>query len=129
MCAVKLCDPHKNLSYLFHGLHTGVLISSVIIAASGADYLALGHIHYNVVEPLDSRGVYAYSGCLEGRGFDETGEKGFVLIEVENNIDLKIIQEYLGHSTMATTANFYLHPNINQKERAVNVMSNLLYVH
>ena len=31
--------------------------------------------------------------------------------------------------TMATTANFYLHPNINQKERAVNVMSNLLYVH
>ena len=46
---------------------------------------------------------------------------------LENNIDLKIIQEYLGHSTMATTANFYLHPNIEQKEKAVNVMSNLLY--
>lgn len=45
---------------------------------------------------------------------------------LNNNVDLKIIQEYLGHSTMATTANFYLHPNILQKERAVNVMSDLL---
>lgn len=45
---------------------------------------------------------------------------------LENDIDLKIIQEYLGHSTMNTTANFYLHPNINQKKKAVNVMSGLL---
>ena len=45
---------------------------------------------------------------------------------LENDIDLKIIQEYLGHSTMNTTANFYLHPNINQKKKAVNVTSGLL---
>ena len=32
---------------------------------------------------MDDRGVYCYSGCLEGRGFDECGEKGFVLLEVE----------------------------------------------
>lgn len=47
------------------------------------DYLALGHYHSYSEEQLDSRGVYCYSGCLEGRGFDECGEYGFVLIDVD----------------------------------------------
>ena len=47
------------------------------------DYAALGHIHEHRVLRLDSRGVAAYSGCLEGRGFDECGTKGYVLLEVE----------------------------------------------
>ena len=46
------------------------------------DYLALGHIHSYKQEKLDNRGVYCYSGCLEGRGFDECGEKGFVLLNI-----------------------------------------------
>lgn len=45
------------------------------------DYLALGHIHSYSANKLDERGIYCYSGCLEGRGFDECGQKGFVLIE------------------------------------------------
>ena len=49
------------------------------------DYLALGHIHSYKQEKLDKRGVYCYSGCLEGRGFDECGEKGFVLLDIEDN--------------------------------------------
>lgn len=48
------------------------------------DYLALGHIHTNCLERLDSRGMYAYCGCLESRGFDESGEKGFYLIDTES---------------------------------------------
>lgn len=48
------------------------------------DYLALGHIHSFRKERLDDRGVWCYCGCLEGRGFDECGEKGFVLLEIEN---------------------------------------------
>lgn len=48
------------------------------------DYLALGHIHSYRRERLDDRGIYCYSGCLEGRGFDECGEKGFVLLEVND---------------------------------------------
>lgn len=56
------------------------------------DYLALGHIHTYKKERLDDRGVYCYSGCLEGRGFDECGEKGFVLLEVE---DGKIETEFV----------------------------------
>ena len=47
------------------------------------DYLALGHIHSSREAELDDRGVYAYCGCLEGRGFDECGEKGFVLLDVD----------------------------------------------
>lgn len=47
------------------------------------DYLALGHLHEYRKEGLDGRGVYVYPGCLEGRGFDECGEKGFVLLDVD----------------------------------------------
>ncbi|MBQ1173218.1 MAG: metallophosphoesterase [Lachnospiraceae bacterium] len=49
----------------------------------GIDYLALGHIHAYKREKLDGRGVYCYSGCLEGRGFDECGEHGFVVLDVD----------------------------------------------
>lgn len=47
------------------------------------DYLALGHVHGFVKDRLDARGIYCYSGCLEGRGFDECGEKGFVLLDID----------------------------------------------
>lgn len=46
-------------------------------------YLALGHIHSHKLEKLDADGVYCYCGCLEGRGFDECGEKGFVLLDIQ----------------------------------------------
>ncbi|NTV78203.1 MAG: DNA repair exonuclease, partial [Clostridiales bacterium] len=49
------------------------------------DYLALGHIHSYKESSLDNRGVYCYPGCLEGRGFDECGSKGFVLLEITQN--------------------------------------------
>lgn len=51
------------------------------LRGKGIDYLALGHIHQHREEKLDDRGIYVYSGCLDGRGFDECGEKGFVLVE------------------------------------------------
>lgn len=47
------------------------------------DYLALGHVHKFKQEKIDGRGIYCYSGCLEGRGFDECGEKGFVLLDID----------------------------------------------
>lgn len=47
------------------------------------DYLALGHVHGYSVCRLDGRGIYCYPGCLEGRGFDECGEHGFVLLDVD----------------------------------------------
>lgn len=48
------------------------------------DYLALGHIHEYRKENLDERGTFCYCGCLEGRGFDECGKKGFVLLETDD---------------------------------------------
>lgn len=50
------------------------------------DYLALGHLHSFRCEKLDDRGRYCYSGCLEGRGFDECGEKGFVLLDENQGV-------------------------------------------
>lgn len=58
------------------------------------DYLALGHIHKFKTEKLDNRGIYCYSGCLEGRGFDECGEKGFVYLDI-NEISQKIDTKFV----------------------------------
>lgn len=54
-----------------------------LLRNKGIDYLALGHVHAYKEERLDSRGVYCYAGCLEGRGFDECGEHGFVLLDID----------------------------------------------
>jgi DNA repair protein SbcD/Mre11 len=56
-----------------------------LLKNKGIDYLALGHIHSYSAQALDNKGIYCYSGCLEGRGFDECGEKGFVLLTIEDN--------------------------------------------
>ena len=48
------------------------------------DYLALGHLHRFATGRLDNRGIWCYSGCLEGRGFDETGDKGYVALTAGN---------------------------------------------
>ena len=53
-------------------------ISESDIGESGLDYLALGHTHsYSGIKKAGST-TYAYPGCPEGRGFDETGEKGII---------------------------------------------------
>lgn len=56
----------------------------------GVDYLALGHEHAYRCEPLDRRGVWAYAGCPEGRGFDECGEKGYLLLDTEAPLELRV---------------------------------------
>ena len=61
------------------------IISIPSLKNKNVDYLALGHIHSYSDGIIDNRGKYAYSGCLDGRGFDELGEKGFVFIDVEEN--------------------------------------------
>lgn len=49
------------------------------------DYLALGHVHSKSLSRLDNRGLFAYCGTPDGRGFDELGDKGFYLLETDNN--------------------------------------------
>ncbi len=59
------------------------------LADKNIDYLALGHIHGFSQGKIDKRGKYAYCGCLEGRGFDELGEKGFVIFDTDGNVTFK----------------------------------------
>ncbi len=59
------------------------VISLNALRGKNIDYLALGHYHEYRRDKLDARGIYCYSGCLEGRGFDECGTKGFVRLDVD----------------------------------------------
>ena len=58
-------------------------ISPLDIAASGLDYLALGHVHQASGLQRVGNTFWAYPGCPEGRGFDEPGEKGVLYVEAE----------------------------------------------
>ncbi len=51
------------------------------IALSGADYIALGHVHTYSGLKKAGRTYYAWPGCPEGRGFDECGEKGVLIVD------------------------------------------------
>lgn len=83
-------DPNKFNILTLHGQEfvgqkqDGDIINLKSLQNKNINYLALGHIHSYKQQKLDDRGVYAYSGCLEGRGFDECGQKGFVLLDINN---------------------------------------------
>ena len=53
------------------------------VEQSGADYLALGHVHAFGGVQQAGRTFWAYPGCPEGRGFDELGDKGVLYVEAE----------------------------------------------
>lgn len=52
------------------------------IRESNMDYIALGHRHRYSGILREGNTCYAYSGCPQGRGFDELGDKGIILGEV-----------------------------------------------
>ena len=80
-------DPKDTNLVMLHGqisTQTGrEMVCLPKLRGRGIHYLALGHIHSHQMEQLDLEGQWCYCGCLEGRGFDELGEKGFVLVEAE----------------------------------------------
>lgn len=65
---------HGELS---HGLSSDYnSVTEDFIKNSGMDYVALGHIHKRTEVMRTGSTYFAYCGCPEGHGFDETGEKG-----------------------------------------------------
>ena len=59
------------------------------------DYLALGHYHSFSEHEFDRARFAVYSGTPEGRGFDETGDCGYVIIDVGENVNFSF-QKSLG---------------------------------
>jgi len=80
-------SPDRFNIVMLHGIISpsksvkGEEISLPLLRGKNIDYLALGHIHSFSSGEVDGRGTYAYSGCPEGRGFDEAGDKGFVVVD------------------------------------------------
>ncbi len=60
-------------------------ISTADITKSGFDYIALGHIHLGGKVQSAGGTYYAYSGCPEGRSFDEFGTKGVIIADLAKN--------------------------------------------
>ncbi len=83
--------PRQDGNYHIMALH-GALegtdyapISQEAIAASHLHYLALGHVHQHGGLCQAGNTRYAYSGCPEGRGFDELGEKGVLCVTLDGD--------------------------------------------
>ncbi|MBQ9510391.1 MAG: DNA repair exonuclease [Clostridia bacterium] len=82
-------DPNKINILLAHADITGKsngtcpAITTSDIDLSNCDYAALGHIHAGTEVKKAGKTYYAYSGCLEGRSFDECGMKGAIVCNFE----------------------------------------------
>ena len=66
-------------------------VSAAQVRESGLDYLALGHIH----TPGSFRAgdtLCAWPGCPMGRGWDETGEKGALILKLEQGVSVTEIK-------------------------------------
>ena len=63
------------------------------ISSSGLDYVALGHIHKGTGLKYAGKVPYAYPGCVVGRSFDETGDKGAFIGDIsKDGLSLKAIK-------------------------------------
>ncbi|MBE6728216.1 MAG: DNA repair exonuclease [Ruminococcaceae bacterium] len=90
-------DNYRNIMVL-HGEAAGDLnsnynsITQGFVSSSGMDYIALGHIHKKSDITSIGKTHFSYCGCPEGQGFDEDGEKGVYLGELnDSGCELKFI--------------------------------------
>lgn len=65
-------------------------VTAAQIENSQLDYLALGHIHKRG-ELRAGRTLCAWPGCPMGRGFDELGEKGVLIVTLDNGCDIRFL--------------------------------------
>lgn len=81
-------DPGKVNIVVLHGALSdgksgGEIIGRRELEGKNISYLALGHYHSYSTHEISDTGVAVYSGTPEGRGFDEVGKKGFVMIDTD----------------------------------------------
>ena len=65
-------------------------ITKAQVAASGLQYLALGHLH-TIGQFTAGNTLCAWPGSAMGRGYDETGERGVYLVTVADTAQAKFI--------------------------------------
>ena len=80
-------DSDKNIAILHGELKPSGKGEMVICEADarghGLDYIALGHYHTYSEKKIDDRCCAVYCGSPEGRGFDEAGNLGYVIIDTD----------------------------------------------
>ncbi|MGN0493722.1 MAG: exonuclease SbcCD subunit D [Acutalibacteraceae bacterium] len=84
-------DGYVNLMVLHGELRSDLSsnynsVTAGFIKDSGMDYIALGHVHKRTEPQKIGDTYYAYCGCPEGQGFDETDEKGVYIGEIGRGI-------------------------------------------
>lgn len=80
----KLELEKKNFNIVvLHGSKDAIQLDN--LKSKNIDFIALGDKHIPDIKEfkLDIRGKYGYSGCLDGRGFDDPVEHGFFVLEVD----------------------------------------------
>lgn len=90
---LKLNEEDCNILLLHGALYQGTPKGEAVQGEEGIflknleklplSYIALGHIHKGGEGKLNNGALWAYPGCLQGRGFDEEGERGFLYLKVE----------------------------------------------
>ena len=90
---LKLKEEDCNILLLHGALYQGTPKEDAVQGEEGIflknleklplSYIALGHIHKGGEGKLNNGALWAYPGCLQGRGFDEEGERGFLYLKVE----------------------------------------------
>jgi len=90
---LKLKEEDCNILLLHGALYQGTPKGDAVQGEEGIflknlerlplSYIALGHIHKGGEGKLNNGALWAYPGCLQGRGFDEEGERGFLYLKVE----------------------------------------------
>ena len=90
---LKLKEEDCNILLLHGALYQGTAKGDAVQGEEGIflknleklplSYIALGHIHKGGEGKLNNGALWTYPGCLQGRGFDEEGERGFLYLKVE----------------------------------------------
>ena len=90
---LKLKEEDCNILLLHGALYQGTPKGEAVQGEEGIflknleklplSYIALGHIHKGGEGKLNNGALWTYPGCLQGSGFDEEGERGFLYLKVE----------------------------------------------
>ncbi len=88
LSGIEIKNPEKINVLVMHANVSGTDYNPIKpseIENSGFDYIALGHIHTHSGLLRAGKTFYAYPGCPEGRGLDETGEKGILAVTLSKD--------------------------------------------